>query len=270
MLGNVSFRHWINQSKVLKEHAVNDELAGKTALVTGSTSGIGLATAEQLAALGAHVLVVGRDTARGEAAVKGVRARGGVADFIQADLHDADSARNLATQALAISDGRVDILVNNAGISIWGPTNDTREEDFDAVFGTNVKAAYFLVAEIAPTMAARGAGAIVNVTTMAAEIGMAGMSAYGASKAALNSLTQSWAAEYGPQGVRVNTVSPGPTRTPGTEPMGDTLDQLAAQAPLGHVAQPGEIAEAIVFLASDRASFVHGARLNVDGGRTAI
>jgi NAD(P)-dependent dehydrogenase (short-subunit alcohol dehydrogenase family) len=249
---------------------MTNELAGKTALVTGSTSGIGLATAQQLAALGAHVLVVGRDVTRGEKAVTGIRERGGSADFIQADLHDANSARSLASQALALGGGRVDILVNNAGFATVGPTAGTQEEDFDAVFGTNVKAAFFLVAEIAPTMAARGAGAIVNVTTMAAQIGMAGMSVYGASKAALNSLTQSWAAEYGPQGVRVNTVSPGPTRTPGVEPMGAVIDQLGAQAPLGHVAQPDEIAEAIVFLASDRASFVHGARLNVDGGRTAI
>jgi NAD(P)-dependent dehydrogenase (short-subunit alcohol dehydrogenase family) len=270
MIGNVSLRRWIDQSRNRRSVAVNDELAGKTALVTGSTSGIGLATAQQLAALGAHVLVVGRDTARGDAAVAGIRERGGKADFVQADLRDAASAKDLAARALSIGGGRIDILVNNAGIATAGPTGSTKEEDFDAVFGTNVKASYFLVAEIAPTMAERGAGAIVNVTTMAAQIGMAGMSVYGASKAALHSLTQSWAAEYGPQGVRVNTVSPGPTRTPGVELMGDVLDQLAAQAPLGHVARPDEIAEAIVFLASDRASFVHGARLNVDGGRTAI
>ena len=249
---------------------LNDELTGKTALVTGATSGIGLAAARQLAALGAHVLVTGRDAARGESAVAGIRERGGKADFIQADLRDAASARDLATRALAVGGGRIDILVNNAGVATAGPTGGTSEEDFDAIFATNVKASYFLVAEIAPAMAERGTGAIVNVTTMAAQIGLAGMSVYGASKAALHSLTQSWAAEYGPRGVRVNTVSPGPTRTPGTEPMGGVLDQLAAQAPLGHVAQPDEIAEAIVFLASDRASFVHGARLNVDGGRTAI
>ena len=144
------------------------------------------------------------------------------------------------------------------------------EADFDAVFALNVKAPYFLVAELAPEMAKRGHGAIINVTTMVAEFGAAGMSLYGASKAALVLLTKSWAAEYGPQGVRVNAVSPGPTRTEGTAPMGENLDQLAAAGPAGRPGSPQEIAEAIVFLATDRASFVHGAILPVDGGRIAV
>ena len=119
-------------------------------------------------------------------------------------------------------------------------------------------------------MAQRGKGAIVNVSTMVAHYGMAGMSLYGSSKAAINLLTKAWAAEYGPKGVRVNAVSPGPTRTEGTAPMGDALQQLAAQAPAGRPAAPEEIADAIVYLASDRASFVQGAILPVDGGRTAV
>jgi NAD(P)-dependent dehydrogenase (short-subunit alcohol dehydrogenase family) len=249
---------------------VTNKLNSKTALVTGSTSGIGLATARKLANRGAHVLVVGRNSARGEDAVKEIREQGGQADFLPATLGDAASAEDLAERALAAGGGRVDILVNNAGIGSFSPTEATREEDFEALFATNVKAPYFLVARLAPVMAEHGGGSIVNVTTMAAQIGMAGMSVYGATKAALNSLTQSWAAEFGPRGVRINSVSPGPTRTPAVAPMGEMFEQLGAQTPLGRVAQPDEIAEAIVFLASDEASFVHGARLNVDGGRTAI
>ena len=141
---------------------------------------------------------------------------------------------------------------------------------FDAVMGTNLKAPFFLVGEIAPGMAERGKGAIINVTTMAGQLGMPGMAVYGASKAALNLLTRSWAAEFGPRGIRVNTVSPGPTRTPGTEPMGEVLDQLAAQSPVGRVADPAEIAAAIAFLATDAASYIQGVVLNVDGGRTAV
>jgi len=144
------------------------------------------------------------------------------------------------------------------------------EKSFDEVYALNVKAPYFLVAELAPLMAQRGHGAIVNVSTMVAEFGAAGMSLYGSSKAAINLLTKAWAAEYGPQGVRVNAVSPGPTRTEGTAVMGDALQQLAAQAPAGRPAAPEEIAEAIIFLATDRASFIHGAVLPVDGGRTAV
>ena len=134
----------------------------------------------------------------------------------------------------------------------------------------NVKAPFYLVGALAPKMAARGRGAIVNVTTMAAVFGVPGMAVYGASKAAVSSMTKSWAAEYGPSGVRVNAVSPGPTRTPAVEFMGEALDQMGAQAPLGYVAQPEEIAAAIAYLASDQASFVHGTVVHVDGGRTAI
>ena len=144
------------------------------------------------------------------------------------------------------------------------------EEQFDQVFSTNVKAPYFLVAELAPLMAERGKGAIVNLSTMVADYGAPGMSLYGSSKAAINLLTKTWAAEYGPRGVRVNAVSPGPTLTEGTQAMGEGLQQLAEQAPAGRPATPDEVAEAIVFLATDRASFIHGAKLAVDGGRTAV
>jgi NAD(P)-dependent dehydrogenase (short-subunit alcohol dehydrogenase family) len=133
-----------------------------------------------------------------------------------------------------------------------------------------VKAPYFLVAELAPLMAKRGKGAIVNLSTMAADYGEPGMSLYGSSKAAINLLTKVWTAEYGPSGVRVNAVSPGPTRTEGTDAMGEGLVQLAAQGPAGRPATADEIAEAIVFLATDRSSFIYGAKLAVDGGRTAI
>jgi NAD(P)-dependent dehydrogenase (short-subunit alcohol dehydrogenase family) len=249
--------------------AVQD-LAGQTALVTGGTSGIGRATAIKLGQHGALVLVVGRDQPRGDAVVETIRADGGKADFVRADLHDAASAKDLAQRAIELGGGHVDVLVNNAGTAIFGPTAETTEEVWDLIFGTNLKGHYFLVAELAPAMAARGKGSIVSVTTMAGQLGIPGMSVYGASKAALNLLTKNWAAEFGPQGVRVNAVSPGPTRTPAVEFMGAGLDQLGAQSPLGYVAQPEEIAKSIVFLATDEASFVTGAVLNVDGGRTAV
>jgi NAD(P)-dependent dehydrogenase (short-subunit alcohol dehydrogenase family) len=241
-----------------------------TALITGGTSGIGRATANKLAEMGMHVLVVARNAERGHATVDEIRAAGGKADFIRSDLRDAASARAVAKKALELSNGQVDILINNAGIYPFGPAHEMTEEDFDRVFSVNVKAPYFLVAELAPQMAKKGKGAIVNVSTMVADYGSAKMSLYGSSKAAINLLTKAWAAEYGPSGVRVNTVSPGPTRTEGTEVMGEALDQLASQAPAGRPATADEVAEAIAFLATDRASFIHGAKLAVDGGRTAI
>src|SRR5216683_3115309 len=241
-----------------------------TALITGGTSGIGRAAANKMALLGIHVLVVGRSVERGERTVAEIRAAGGKADFISSDLRDASSACEVAKRAIELGNSHVDILINNAGIFPFGPTNKTTEEEFNKVYSLNVKAPYFLVAELAPLMARRGKGAIVNVSTMVADYGVSGMSLYGSSKAAINLLTKSWAAEYGPRGVRVNAVSPGPTRTEGTEAMGEALEQLAAQAPAGRPATADEIAEAIVFLATDRAGFIHGAKLAVDGGRTAI
>jgi NAD(P)-dependent dehydrogenase (short-subunit alcohol dehydrogenase family) len=240
-------------------------LEGKRALVTGGTSGIGRAAAEALARDGAYVLISGRSAERGGDVVEAIGAAGGAAEFVPADLASADDVRALAGRA---SD--VDILVNNAGVFPGGLTHELPESVFDETFAVNVKAPFFLTAAIAPQMAARGGGAIVNVTTMVAEFGMAGLSAYGASKAAAALLTKAWAAEYGPQGVRVNAVSPGPTSTPGTDAMGDGFAAIVSTIPLGRAADPEEIAEAIVFLASDRASYLNGAVIPVDGGRVAV
>ena len=241
-----------------------------TALITGGTSGIGRAVANKLAELGVHVVVVGRNMKRGEKTIAEIRAAGGQVDFVASDLQDAPSARQVARKAIELGNGQVDILINNAGIYPFGPTHEMGEDLFDKVYSLNVKVPYFLVAELAPLMAKRGKGAIVNLSTMVADYGASGMSLYGSSKAAINLLTKVWAAEYGPSGVRVNAVSPGPTRTEGTEAMGEGLERLAAEAPAGRPATADEIAEAIVFLATDRASFIHGAKLAVDGGRTAV
>ena len=245
------------------------DLKGKTALVTGSTSGIGRATAIALAARGAHVLIVGRNEQRAKDVVAEIEDAGGTATFRLTTLVDLTSAQDLAEWATQAGDGHIDILINNAGVALLGPSESATEAEFDETFSVNVKVPFFLVATLAPAMAERGWGAIVNVSTMVASFGQPGMAMYGASRAALELLTKAWAAEYGPRGVRVNAVAPGPTRTPMNERFGDMADQIAALAPAGRQGEPEELAAAIVFLASDDASFILGVTIPVDGGRVS-
>ena len=247
-----------------------NDLSGKTALVTGSTSGIGKATATALAARGAHVLIVGRDEQRAKDVLAEIERNGGSAAFLLTSLSDLKSAQDLVEWATEAGGGHVDILINNASVALLGPSNAATEAQFDETFALNVKVPFFLVASFAPAMAERGWGSIVNVSTMIASFGQAGMAMYGASRAALELLTKTWTVEYGPSGVRVNAVAPGPTRTRMMEAIpAEMVNQLAALAPAGRVAEPEELAAAIVFLASDDASFVHGVTLAVDGGRSA-
>jgi NAD(P)-dependent dehydrogenase (short-subunit alcohol dehydrogenase family) len=239
------------------------ELANHTALITGGTAGIGWEAARLFAAEGAEVIISGRDRQRGEdaAARIGERAR-----FVQADLADLESVKSLVQQC-----GNVDIVVNNAASFPAAATVDQDVASFESTFDTNVRGAYFLVAGLVPGMLERGRGCIVNVTTMAASKGIPGASGYSASKAALESLTRTWAAEFGKHGVRVNSVAPGPTRTDGViAEWGDTNEELGRALPLGRTAHPAEIAEAVLFLASPRSSFITGSTLHADGGGTAV
>ncbi len=239
------------------------ELTGHTALVTGGTAGIGLACARLLAGAGATVIVTGRDPKRGEAALGQIP---GGARFIAADLADADSVTALVDHA-----GDVDILVNNAASFPGALTVDQSIATFETTFDTNVRGTYFLTAGLVRGMLQRRRGSIVNVTSMVASKGVGGASTYGASKAAVESLTRAWAAEFGPYGVRANSVAPGPTKTEGVQAQwGDTNSELGRALPLGRTADPDEIAHAVLFLASPRASFITGSTLHADGGGTAV
>jgi NAD(P)-dependent dehydrogenase (short-subunit alcohol dehydrogenase family) len=239
------------------------DLEGLSALVTGATSGIGRAAAEALGRHGAEVIVHGRDAGRGGAVADTIAAEGGKARFVAADLSDPAQLDDLAEQA-----GAVDVLVNNAGFSRFGPTADLDVESFDRMFAANVRAPYFLVAALAPKMAARGSGSIISLGSMVGQIGLAGSAAYSATKASMAAMTRCWAAEFSPAGVRVNAVAPGPVLTGGAAP--DRIEALGATTIMGRPAQPAEIAEVIVFLASPKASYVTGAVFAADGGRTAI
>ena len=243
------------------------QLQNQTALVTGGTSGIGRETALLLAAEGAFVIVSGRNAAKGADTVAAIEAAGGRATFVWADLSVLDSVRRLAEAA-----GEVDILVNNAGAFPFAPTLEQDLDTFTTMVDTNMRGTYFLTAALVKKMAAKGSGNVVSVTTVAGLSGVGGTSVYGATKAAVDSFTRTWAVEFGGSGVRLNAVAPGHTRTDNVVEMigADAFDELGARVPLGRLASAREIAEVIVFLASPKASYITGVTVAADGGFLAL
>jgi len=246
-------------------------LAGKAAIVTGATSGIGLATAQRFVEEGARVVVAGRDRARGEAVARELGERG---VFAAGDLRRDATADELVATALERFGG-LDVLVNNAAVDHAAPLLDVPPEDVRAVVDTNLVAALRMLQAAGRAMRERG-GTIVNVTSRLAVAGVPTMAVYGAAKGALLTLTRAAAVELAPLAIRVNAVAPGFTETPllaawlaGQDDPAAARAQACAGIPQGRTATPREVADAILFLASDEASHVTGASLAVDGGYTA-
>lgn len=246
-------------------------LQGRTALVTGSTGGLGVAIATALAAQGALVVVSGRNKERGDAVVAEIRAAGGQAEFVAADLGaGGDEVRRLAREATAAAGGRLDILVNNA--AVWGmpqPTEEVSEAALLESYQANVIAPFLLTGAVVPAMAERGHGAVINVGSINGLIGGDRSALYSSTKAAAHSLTKSWAVEYGPRGVRVNAVAPGPIATERVADIADELAPVLARVPSRRMSTPEEVAAAVAFLAGEDAGNIHGAILSVDGGWAA-
>ncbi|EJL83998.1 SDR family oxidoreductase [Pantoea sp. BIGb0393] len=245
-------------------------LNGKIALVTGGTTGIGLASAQELAAQGARVFITGRRQAELDAAVASI---GSSASGIRADasvLSDLDHVyAEIAQQA-----GRLDILFANAGGGDMLPLGAITEEHFDRIFGTNVRGVLFTVQKALPLLSDKASVILTSSTTSVQ--GTAGFSVYSASKAAVRNFARSWALDVKDRGIRVNVVSPGPVHTPGLgglvseDQRQGLFDALAAQVPLGRLGEPAEIGKVVAFLASDAASFINAAELFVDGGMAQV
>jgi len=251
-------------------------LSGRTALVTGSTGGLGVAIAKALAASGAFVIVSGRNKSRGDTVVADIRSTGGDGAFVAADLGaGAEEVRRLATRAIEMATeaagGHLDILVNNAATLLMPtPTADISEQSLRDTFAVNVFAPFLLTGMVAPKMARNGKGAIVNIGSITGLRGSSGSAIYSANKAVIHSFTKSWADEYGPLGVRVNAVAPGPIATERQQEFADHIQPVLARLPSRRMSTPEEVAASVVFLASDDAANIHGAILSVDGGWAAV
>jgi NAD(P)-dependent dehydrogenase (short-subunit alcohol dehydrogenase family) len=242
------------------------QLDGKTALITGGTGGIGLATATRFAAEGARVIITGRRQTELDDAVKTL---GGQATGIRGDLSDLDDLDRLF-EAITDRGSGLDVLFANAGGGSFATLEDLTPEGFDATFGINVRGTVFTVQKALPLLTP-GSSVIITGST-AAERGTPAFGVYSASKAALRQFARVWAAELAGRGIRVNTIVPGPTETPGLTGLAEPgkaqelLDGLATRVTLGRVGHPEEIANAALFLASDQSSFMTGSQLFVDGG----
>ncbi|KWH00986.1 oxidoreductase [Burkholderia territorii] len=251
------------------------KLDNKIALVTGATSGIGLATAQRFATEGAHVYLTGRRQAELDAAVQSIREAGGEATGVRVDSTKLNELDALYAQ-INEEQGRLDVLFANAGGGSMLPFGNITEEHFDDTFNRNVKGVLFTGQKALPLLA-KGASVILTGST-AGSAGTAAFSVYSASKAAVRAFARNWILDLKDRHIRVNTISPGATRTPGLLDLaGDDAaqrqglaDYLAAQIPMGRLGEPGEIASAALFLASDDASFVNGIELFVDGGQQQI
>lgn len=251
------------------------KLNNKIALVTGATSGIGLASAQRFAAEGAHVYLTGRRQAELDAAVKSIREAGGKATGVRVDSTKLNELDALYAQ-IKEEQGRLDVLFANAGGGSMLPLGSITEEHYDDTFDRNVKGVLFTVQKALPLLA-EGASVILTGST-AGSAGTAAFSVYSASKAAVRAFVRSWILDLKDRRVRVNTISPGATRTPGLLDLaGDDAAQrqglanyLASQIPMGRLGEPDEIAGAALFLASDDASFVNGIELFVDGGQQQV
>jgi NAD(P)-dependent dehydrogenase (short-subunit alcohol dehydrogenase family) len=252
------------------------KLAGRAAIVTGSSSGIGKATALRLAAEGAAMCVVAnRNVEGGEATVREIVGNGGSSIFVHADVSSADDCQRVAEAALSAL-GKVDILVNNAGITRTSPLPSMDEDFWDTVLDTNLKSAYLMSRAVIGDMLQRGSGSVTNVSSVHAVATIAGHAAYAASKAGLCGMTRALACEFGARGVRFNCILPGTIDISlhsrrNTEVDRETWVPRASDIQvMKRLGSPNEIAAAISFLASDDASFVNGATLAVDGGLLGI
>ena len=250
-------------------------LSNKVCIVTGGASGIGLATCEVFVREGAKVVIADRDLAAADKAVAALTQKGGQAMAVQCDVSNADSVAGMV-QATVAAHGRLDVIVNNAGYGIAGSLSETSDEDWEALMGVNVRGVFLCCKHAIKQMQKNGGGTIVNVASVVAAVGIRNRTAYVASKGAVAAMTRSIALDYVASHIRCNAIAPGTIDTPYyTEILAKAADPVAirkgleARQPMGRLGTPEEIANGILFLASDESAFATGSILTIDGGMTA-
>jgi len=245
------------------------EFDGKVALVTGGSSGIGKATALAFARVGANVVIASRRVTEGEQTVHEICERGGDAIFVKTDVSKASEVEGLMNQTIEFY-GRLDYACNNAGTFVMGRLFELSEEEWDRTINANLKGIWLSLKYQIPIMLQQKGGVIVNMASMSAIIGNPGVSIYSASKGGVVALTQSAAIEYAASGIRINAISPGVISTPMVDDIPTPLlEDIQSKHPIGRLGKPEEIADAVVWLCSDKASFVTGHNMVIDGGYTA-
>jgi NAD(P)-dependent dehydrogenase (short-subunit alcohol dehydrogenase family) len=245
------------------------EFDGKVALVTGGSSGIGKATALAFARAGANVVIASRRVTEGEQTVHEICERGGDAIFVKTDISKASEVEGLMNQTIEFY-GRLDYACNNAGTFVMGRLFELSEEEWDRTINANLKGIWLSLKYQIPIMLQQKGGVIVNMASMSAIIGNPGVSIYSASKGGVVALTQSAAIEYAASGIRINAISPGVISTPMVDDIPTPLlEDIQSKHPIGRLGKPEEIADAVVWLCSDKASFVTGHNMVIDGGYTA-
>jgi NAD(P)-dependent dehydrogenase (short-subunit alcohol dehydrogenase family) len=251
---------------------MDGRLQGKVAIVTGAASGIGRTTAVRFAAEGASVVAADRNRAGAEETVAAIRTDGGEALFVQVDTSKSDQVSAMVESAVG-EYGRLDVLINAAAILIvTGPIAEHSERDWDMMMAVNLKGVFLCCKYAIPAMLDSGGGSIVNIASGSGIQGAGRSTGYGVTKAGVIHLTTMASQQYASQGIRVNTVSPGPVDTPqfrGSAQSAERFQENEANHPMGRLAQPEEITNALLFLASDEASYISGENLIVDGGQIA-